>query len=218
MKKKLVAILLVMVMTIAAAVVPASAANYDNIDYKTNKLHRECDWLGINSYDNLNIYVQDGTGDGYGKAVDTDKLDTVYGCIVFATIADPNIGINIVLNSTNTGWVNGDTVMPVQYDGDIYYFALKSDTPYFANDNDYSQFVLCNWGGQNMVVTGIAILDKDGNYINQVGTCPESPIKAAAAAPALPKTGVVSAVALYAVGTALVGCGAVVVKKNRKED
>ena len=220
MKKRLVAVLLVMVMTIAAAVVPASAANYDNIDYKTNGLHRACDWLGINSWDNLNIYVQDGSSDGYGKAVENDQLDQVYGCILFATVADPAIGINIVCNSTNTGWVNGDTVYPVQYDGDIYYFTNFASTPYFENTNEYTQFCLCNWGGQSLVLTGIAILDKNGEYMATVGECPASPVAAAPSVDiaVLPQTGVVSGVALYAIGTALVGCGAVVVKKSRKED
>lgn len=213
MKKKLVALMLVVVMCIAATVIPASAANYDGIDYSAVK----CDWIGVGSYGNLGIYIQgDGEFDG---ALDATQVQDVYGVVLFATVADPSIGINLVVNAETMGWTNGDTVLPVQYDGDLYYFANFGSTSPFAAGESYSQYVPCNWGGANIAVSGVALLGADGQYLATSGTCPDSPFVAAATAePTLPKTGVVSAIALYAMGSALIGCGAVVVKKNRKED
>ena len=207
MKKKLVALLLVAVMTIAASVIPASAANYDGIDYSAVKGAN----LYVNSYDNLTLCVQGEEGDP--GLLGADHVADCYGMIFFCT-PESTGSINLVVNAENNGWTNGDAVEPVAYDGGVYYTNFGSTSP-FVNGESYSQYGPCNWSGANLVVVGYALLGKDGNYIAKEGTCPAtSPVAGAS----LPKTGVVSAAVLYAIGSVLVGAGVVVTKKSRKED
>ena len=188
MKKKLVALLLVAVMTIAAAVIPAAAANYDGIDYSAVKGAN----LYVNSYDNLTLCVQGEAGDP--GLLGADHVADAYGLIVFCT-PESTGNLHLAINAENNGWNSDVASEPVAFDGGVYYARVETASP-FVNGESYSQY-------------------KDGNYVAKDGTVPAtSPLAGAS----LPKTGVVSAAVLYAIGSALVGAGVVVTKKSRNED
>lgn len=207
MKKKLVALLLVAVMTIAAAVIPAAAANYDGIDYSAVKGAN----LYVNSYDNLTLCVQGEAGDP--GLLGADHVADAYGLIVFCT-PESTGNLHLAINAENNGWNSDVASEPVAFDGGVYYARVETASP-FVNGESYSQYCICNWSGANVVITGYALVGKDGNYVAKDGTVPAtSPLAGAS----LPKTGVVSAAVLYAIGSALVGAGVVVTKKSRKED
>ena len=212
MKKKLVALLLVAIMTIAATVIPASAAgNYGVLDYKAIKDAN----VYVNSYDNLTLFVKGE--DGSDGLVPVDNVEDVYGFIVFCT-ADTTADIRLVVNAekTSTWGTQGEQNFgPYTYDGGIYFYVLDKKSP-FVKGEGWSQYVIADWSNNPGTIVGTALLDKSGNYVGTtVGTIPAtSPV----AGKSLPKTGVVSAAVLYALGSVLVGAGVVVTKKSRKED
>ncbi len=212
MKKKLVAFLLAAVMTIAATVIPAAAGNYDNIDFSAVKGAN----FYINSYDNITVCVQGEAGDP--GMLGRDHVADCYGLILFCT-ADSTANLNLVYNAAGgSGWSEDTAAKTGTYDGGVYYYILSSKSP-FTNGEDYSQYCVCNWSGSPCTIVGYALLDKNGNYLGvadaKAGTfTATSPVAGAS----LPKTGVVSAAVLYAIGSALVGAGVVVTKKSRKED
>lgn len=222
MKKKIMALVLSLVLVMAMAVVPASAANYDGMNFDAIK----GDYIYVNSYDNLTVCVQGEDGDE--GLVGAANVANVYGMIFFCT-ADSTGALHLVVNSENQGWKNGfpteDPVEPVAYDGGVYYTNYYAAESPFVNGESYSQYCPCNWSGANVTITGFAVLDKDGNYLNTIGDVPAtSPVAAGAAAdsadvavdaPAtLPQTGLVSSVVFVLAGAALVSGGAVVVKKH----
>ncbi len=212
MKKRLVALLLIAVMTIAATVIPAAAAgNYGELDYKGIKDAN----VYVNSYDNLTLFVKGE--DGSDGLVPVDDVEQVYGFIVFTT-ADTEADIRLVVNAENNstwGTQGEQNFGPFEYDGGHYYYVLDKKSP-FVKGEGWSQYVIADWSGKKGTLIGTALLDKSGNYVGTtVGTVPAtSPVAGAS----LPKTGVVSAAVLYAIGSALVGAGVIVTKKSREEE
>ena len=207
MKKRFSALLLAAILVIAATVVPASAANYDNIDFSAVK-GANC---YINSGDNLLICVQGEDGDP--GILGRDKVGECYGLILFCDAATTG-SIWLVANGRTCGWDQQDMVEPKAYDGGMYYARLDSKSPFTSGEDDYSQYCLCNWAGATVKIVGYALLGKDGNFIATAGTVPAtSPLAGAA----LPKTGVVSAAVLYTIGAALIGGGVLVTRKSKED-
>ncbi|MCQ2495932.1 MAG: LPXTG cell wall anchor domain-containing protein [Lachnospiraceae bacterium] len=239
MKKKVLALVLSLVLVLAMAVVPASAANYDGINFDAVK----GDYVYVNSYDNIVVCVQGEDGDE--GLVGQANVGNVYGLVLFAT-ADSTGALHLVVNAENNGWTNGfptdDPVEPVAYDGGVYYSNYCADATPFVSGESYSQYCPCNWSGADVTVTGLALLAQDGSYLATIGECPDASVLAGGAsdaapaedvddaapaddavvdAPAdkdgeLPQTGLVSSFLFVALGGALVSGGAVVAKKSKE--
>lgn len=236
MKKKVLALVLSLVLVLAMAVVPASAANYDGIDFDAIK----GDYVYVNSYDNLTVCVQGEDGDD--GLVGAANVGNVYGMIMFAT-ADSTGALHLVVNAENNGWTNGyptdDAVEPIAYDDGVFYTNFYGEASPFVSGEGYSQYCPCNWTGASVTVTGFALLDAEGNYIDGtiLGNVPaESPMAGGAAnavelistadgdavdaaaedTAELPQTGLVSSFLFVALGATLVSGGAVVAKKSKE--
>ncbi|MCR5431229.1 MAG: LPXTG cell wall anchor domain-containing protein, partial [Lachnospiraceae bacterium] len=138
-----------------------------------------------------------------------DDISTIYACRVTVKAADvPDTAL--IINAESANWEQHDNP-GWEASGDNYVATLKKDGPFalFKTPDTYAQICFGTWGNVDIELVSAEWLDKDGNVIKAYGT--------GAAGATLPKTGVVSAVVFYGIGSLLIGGGVVATKKARKE-
>lgn len=104
-------------------------------------------------------------------------ITTVYGVIYTVSLDAKGVaegswfGGKLILNSNSTGWKeiktwgNGSEDIVVDTTGDTAEIKYLSDTPFFKADDKYAQVCLHSYGA-GITITGVELLDKDGNLIN----------------------------------------------------
>ncbi|MCR5829444.1 MAG: LPXTG cell wall anchor domain-containing protein [Lachnospiraceae bacterium] len=174
------------------------------------KLPSGCTWIYYDpTYDSYKVAAFNDA-EGVPAGTITDDLSTIYACRVTVKAADtPDTAL--IINAESANWEQHDNP-GWEASGDNYVATLKKDGPFslFKTPDTYAQICFGTWGNVDIEVVGAEWLDKDGNVIKSYGV--------GAAGASLPKTGVVSAVVFYGLGSLLIGGGVVATKKAKKED
>lgn len=161
MKKTLAA-----VAAAAFLAVSISAVNVGAIDLKYYKADN-----------NNTVYVNaDKEADPNWSADYQADITSVYGVIYSVELDDKGVaesewfGGKLILNSNSNGWKeiktwgNGSEEIFVDTTGKTAEIKYLSDTPFFKADDKYAQVCLQSYGA-GITITGVELLDKDGNKI-----------------------------------------------------
>lgn len=161
MKKTLAA-----VAAAAFLAVSISAVNVGAIDLKYYKADS-----------NNTVYVNaDKEADPNWSADYQADITSVYGVIYSVELDDKGVaesewfGGKLILNSNSNGWKeiktwgNGSEEIFVDTTGKTAEIKYLSDTPFFKADDKYAQVCLQSYGA-GITITGVELLDKDGNKI-----------------------------------------------------
>lgn len=184
----------------------------------------KCDWFVWNAeYSQIQV-------DFYQSGHD---LSEIYDCRMTLKIEDMSGGCGggYILNSEAGGWdqkewgnAGSDKAITLVDLGDnLYSLSFGSSAPLYTEPGGWAQVVISQWWGPDFEIVKCELIGADGSAIATTpSVAEEAPAEEAPAeeAPAedvaaLPKTGVVSAIVLYAFGACLVAGGAAVVKKNK---
>jgi len=183
---------------VATAGVSAHAENGVN-------LPSDCTWIYYDSQWNNNKITALNDGEGV-PAGTCPALADIYALRVTVSAAEAPSSVQFVNNGEAEGWSPVDVTFEAS--GDNYVTTFAKDGPFtlFKETDTYAQICIQN-NGPEFTIVGAEWLDKDGNVLQSYGK-----------AGSLPKTGVVSAVVFYGLGSLLIGGGVVATKKARKED
>lgn len=153
----------------AAAMLTASisAVNASAIDLKYYK----------NDNNNTVFVNADKENDPNWSADYQADITSVYGVVYTVKLDAKGVaeggwfGGKLILNSNSNGWKelktwgNGSEEIFVDTSKDTAEIKYLSDTPFFKADDQYAQVCLQSYGAA-ITITGVELLDKDGNFIN----------------------------------------------------
>ncbi|MGN1105406.1 MAG: hypothetical protein ACI4RH_02055, partial [Huintestinicola sp.] len=153
----------------AAALLTASisAVNANAIDLKYYKADNN----------NMVFVNADKASDPNWSADYQADITSVYGVIYTVKLDAKGVaeeswfGGKLILNSNSNGWNeiktwgNGSEDIFVDTTGETAEIKYLSDSPFFKADDKYAQVCLQSYGA-GITITGVELLDKDGNLIN----------------------------------------------------
>lgn len=209
--RKVLAVVFAMVLMVG--VMNTTKASAQTIKFDKCK----CDWFVWNAqYSQIQV-------DLYASGF---ELSEIYDVRMTLKIGDmpEGCGGGYVLNSENGGWDQrewgnegaGKAITLVSLGDDLYTVDFGSTAPLYTEPGGWAQVVISAWWGPDFEVVKCELIGADGKVL--AVTPAAAPIDVIAPAPGLPKTGIVSSIVLFFAGACMITGGAVITRKNRKEE